>query len=234
MKRIVGRRFHDNQTAEYGAFNVPKVNFDLLDINAVLFRFRWASENIDNLRASGIMTYNLLDIGTFNGVMAALAAKKPLTPEDGLQPSIHAGTTIAVDALEAHKESYEVAEDLAKQVRAKGFKMTVHNTTLDEFEPEKLYDVVTCFECLEHMKDPLFAIEKIYSMMEIGGHLMITVPEERGRFGLTDKNQWHYWSSSAQSLLSVLFYDSRKWHVKLLFEHDDLIHMLVKKISYQE
>ena len=103
--------------------------------------------------------------------------------------------------------------------------MTVHNTTFEEFKPITSYDVIIASEVLEHTKDPLFCIEKIYDMLEIGGYLFMTVPEEHGCFGLKDKNRWHYWVSTVQSLMEVMFNDDSKWHVKQCFEQDDVIHV---------
>jgi 2-polyprenyl-3-methyl-5-hydroxy-6-metoxy-1,4-benzoquinol methylase len=228
MKRIIGRKMASDQTKDYGSFKVPTLNFDLLDVNAQLFRFRWASDIVDNLRASGVMTYRLLDIGTYNGALSAIMARKHLNPEDSTSP------TMIVESLETHKESFEAADALAKVVRDKGYTMTVHNTRFEDFESDIKYDMIVCFEMLEHTKDPLFCVEKMYDMLEIGGYLLLTVPEERGVFGKTDKNCWHYWTSTVQSLVSVLFYDDKKWQIRQCFEgQDTLIHCMVKKLTYQ-
>jgi 2-polyprenyl-3-methyl-5-hydroxy-6-metoxy-1,4-benzoquinol methylase len=228
MKRVVGRRMSTNQTLDYGAFKARVVNLDLLDVNAQLFRFRWASNLIDDLRKNhGSVQNHVLDVGTYDGTMAAIIAQKHMNPDDITSP------TVDVEAIEAHKESYMAAEELAKAVRAKGYRMVVHNTTFEEFKTDTTYDTIVMFECLEHTCDPLFCIEKIYDMLEIGGHLFLTVPEEHGCFGVKDKNRFHYWVTTVQSLMAVIFYDDRKWHVKQCFEQDDLIHIAVQKMSYQ-
>jgi 2-polyprenyl-3-methyl-5-hydroxy-6-metoxy-1,4-benzoquinol methylase len=111
--------------------------------------------------------------------------------------------------------------------------MNVRNTTFEEFKPDHLYDVICAFEILEHTRDPMFCIEKIYDMLETGGHVFISVPEEHGTFGVNDKNPFHYWTATTQSLISTLFYDDRKWHIVQMFEETGLIHLLVRKTTYQ-
>lgn len=228
MKRIIGRKIARNQTEDYGDFKTPVLNLKLIDPKAQLFRIRWASDLIDILRLEGSMTYNFLDIGTNNGNLAAIVAQKHMNPDDKDSPTIH------VDAIELHKTSYLSAEELAKQAREQGLTMNVYNTSFEEYETDKLYDVITAFEVLEHMPCPLFSIEKIYDMLEIGGHVLITVPEEHGKYGLVDKNRFHYWSSTIQSVIGVLFHDERRWHIKQCTEVDNLIHMFVQKRTCQE
>jgi SAM-dependent methyltransferase len=227
MKRIIGRKMVDDQTKVYGSFKVQTLNLELVDDAASAFRFRWASDIIDTLRASGLITTRALDIGTHNAFMAAIIAKKSLNPDDPDSP-----TTI-VDAIESHNESYIAAANLAQQARNKGLKLDVHNVTFDDFNTESTYDVITAFEILEHTKDPMFFIEKVYDLLEIGGHLLLTVPEEHGRFGLGDKNCWHYWTATVQSVISTMFYDDRKWRIKQCFDHDTLLHLMVQKTTYQ-
>ena len=116
MKRVVGRKMEDNQTKVYGAFKARVVNPDLLDVNAQLFRFRWASNLIDDLRRNqGAVTNHALDIGTYDGTMAAIIAQKPINPDD----NDHRSLTINVDAIEAHKESYRLQKNLQKQCAGK-------------------------------------------------------------------------------------------------------------------
>ena len=69
-------------------------------------------------------------------------------------------------------------------------------------------------------------------MLEIGGHVIISTPEEYGTFGLNNEASYHLWTSTVQSLVSTLFYDDRKWHIEQIVDVGGLIHVLAKKISY--
>jgi 2-polyprenyl-3-methyl-5-hydroxy-6-metoxy-1,4-benzoquinol methylase len=227
MKRILGRKIMDEPEKDFGHYTVKPVNFDLLDTNAVHFRFRWVIDYIQQLRNASIITYNTLDIGAHDGTLGALIARMKIDPD---QPD---SNSPSVDLIESYPSAVVACETLAKSVCDHGFKMQVYNTTFENFNPGKLYDVITAFEILEHTRDPMFCIEKIYDMLEIGGHLFISIPEERGAFGLNDKNPFHYWTATTQSLISTLFYDDRKWKIVQMFDETGLIHLLVKKTSYQ-
>lgn len=211
----------DRQINDYPAVGFPPLDPDLVEVSQQLFRYRWASDIIDNLRAAGSVCYHYLDIGTYNGLMAIIAAKKH-TDWD---------LTIIVDAIEAHKQSFLAADAAAKAAVAKGLKITVHNVMFEDYKTDTVFDIISAFEMLEHMKDPMFSIEKVYELLEIGGHFMLTVPEESGPFGIGDKNPFHYWTSTIQSLV-LMFHDDRKWKIKQVFEEGGLIHMLVQKKTY--
>ena len=49
MKRIIGRSIIEDFST-YGDYKVNPVNFDLIDPNAVHFRYRWAVDMIQHLR----------------------------------------------------------------------------------------------------------------------------------------------------------------------------------------
>ena len=209
----------------------PKIKLAALDPLTILntpsdqmtlnFRFIWALDLIDNLRHAGSVCYNLLDVGTHDGLLSLLAASKTT---DGT-------ATIHVDSIEAHSESFTAASEMAASARKIGLDINVHNIFFEEYKTQTVYDIIIAFEILEHTKDPMFCIEKMYELLEIGGHLLITLPEESGSFGVRDKNPFHYWTSTIQSTIFTLFSDDRKWHVKQVFEQGDLIHVFAQKIT---
>ena len=221
MKRIVGRKMGLDQTNEYPSYKVLPLNIDALP-TGMPFRFRWASDIIDDLKKSGVMCRNFLDIGAYDGYLAAVVAKKRFIETE----------VISVDAVEAHKSCFESAEILAKSATSKGLKLKIHNVRFEDYKTDTVYDIITAFEVLEHTLDPLFCIEKIYELLEIGGHLMLTVPEESGKYGLSDNNRLHHWTSTVQSLV-FMFHDDRKWKIKSVFEEGGLLHALIQKRSYQ-
>ena len=44
--------------------------------------------------------------------------------------------------------------------------------------PKESFDTVFSSHCLEHMVDPLAAIQSWYSLVKLGGHLIVIVPDE--------------------------------------------------------
>lgn len=228
MKRIVGRKMVEDQTTTYGSYKlVPKDPRNII-VGNQLFRFRWTSDIIDILRQNGSMCYNYLDIGSYTGELPVIVAKKSLNNN----PDVESKETICVDAIELHKESFDSLSETARMAREMGLKLTAHNVKFEDFQTDKTYDMITAFEVIEHMRDPMFSIEKMYDMLEIGGHLLITVPEESGIFGLRDKNPFHYWVSTVQSLV-FFFNDDKKWRILQVFVESDIIHMQLQKKTYQ-
>jgi 2-polyprenyl-3-methyl-5-hydroxy-6-metoxy-1,4-benzoquinol methylase len=230
MKRVVGRKMAANQTDDYSEQLVAPLNPDEV-INpdgshpiVAQFRFAWASGIVDKLFEEGNICYNYLDIGTFNGLMAFVIANKYYTTID----------RINVDAIEANRPSFLAANSTAMIGVERGLKINIHNVLFENYKTDKTYDIISAFEILEHVKDPLFCVEKIYDLLNIGGHFMMTVPEQHGTFGLMDNNRYHYWTSTVQSVVGVLFHDDRKWRIKQIMEVDGLIHVLVQKKSYME
>jgi SAM-dependent methyltransferase len=232
MKRVIGRKMWkdqiDSNLMGVGKFNIAPIKSDMVDFNKMPFRFRWASDVIDDLARNGFVPYRWLDIGSFTGSMAVIAARKLISPKD--LENTHIKTK--VDAVESNNEIFKALNTMA-QASADTLSISAFNTHFEDFETDKQYAVITAFEVLEHMKDPLFCIEKIYDLLEIGGVFFMTVPEESGsKFGVQDHNPWHYWTSSIQSLVGVMFHDDRKWHIVNIFEEGGLIHAHIRKKVY--
>lgn len=74
-----------------------------------------------------------------------------------------------VDGIEYSREATEAA-------RAKGF--TVTNQPLETIElPDSTYDMVVAWMVLEHLHDPVLALDKLARWMKPGGRLVASVPE---------------------------------------------------------
>ena len=80
------------------------------------------------------------------------------------------------------------------------------------------------------MRDPLFFVEKVYDLLEIGGYFFLSVPEQSGVFGISDKNRYHLWTATAQSVMFTLFHSDQKWHVVQIFEISGILHFMVRKV----
>jgi 2-polyprenyl-3-methyl-5-hydroxy-6-metoxy-1,4-benzoquinol methylase len=216
MKRIEKNKISDNQTLEYPEQDLTHTDIDkLCDVPHLVFRFQWASDTIDKLLRSGLMCYDYLDIGSCQGEMLFIVSKKK---------NIN-GDPIHIDGIEPHGGLYGALCNTAKDIPS----ISVHNTMFEDYKTEDRYDIVTAFEILEHSKDPVFFLEKIYNLLRINGFLMMSVPEERGKFGVKDANPFHYWAFNLQSL--VRLFDENKWYIQAVFEVSNLIHVVAQKVK---
>ena len=229
MKRINQRLFDsDREETDFGNAGAekPVINIDTSEEYLQSPRFGWVRQQVHDLGSRCILCYNLLDIGVDNAALAVTMAKKNCNPNDPSSPRIR------VDGVEADAQAFKSASEAARQVRERGYVVNVFNTTFEEFHSDKKYDVVVAFEVLEHVKDPVFCIEKIYDMLEIGGHLFISVPEQDGIFGETDKNKYHMWTATAQSVVFRLFPEDQKWKIVQMFDVGGILHVMVRKLSH--
>lgn len=217
MKRNEKNPIRDNQTLDYPHQDIVPLSPD--DNITRAFRFKWASDAIDVLLRDGFICSDYLDVGACDGYMALIVAKK----------KNQNGSIVRVDAIEAHDQSYEITEATAKLATGSGYSITTHHVLFEDYKANKLYDIITAFEILEHVKDPVAFLDKIYRLLKTGGCLMMTVPEESGRFGKTDSNPYHYWLFNIQSIVQM--FDEKKWRIFQIFEIGDLIHFLVHKVD---
>jgi 2-polyprenyl-3-methyl-5-hydroxy-6-metoxy-1,4-benzoquinol methylase len=201
MKRIYGRLVAPQW--DEGAVEVLDEN-NIKDI-----RFHWLNESLKQLKASGIYFHHGLDVGARNGPASFIMKHY----------------TDAVDAIELHKESCDALEE-----KFKG-EVKVINQAFGTWKPDGYkYDVIAMFEVLEHLQDPFYAIEVAYDLLENGGFLFMSTPEQDGAFGINDNNHDHYWTATAQSIISRMFYDDRRWKVMQVMVPDkNIIHVMVQK-----
>ena len=109
MKRINGRNIVTDFSA-YGDYPVKTVNFDLIDPNAVPFRYKWAIDIIQNLRNASIISYNTLDIGASDGTLGAMIARMTI------DPNADNSNTPTVEIIESYPPAVIACEEIAKVV----------------------------------------------------------------------------------------------------------------------
>lgn len=69
--------------------------------------------------------------------------------------------------------------------------LNVFSGKLEETDyPEGSFDVITFFHVLEHLSDPLEALEKIYSLLDKNGLLLIEVPNFGGFEARIFRSKW--------------------------------------------
>lgn len=72
-------------------------------------------------------------------------------------------------------EGLEPSKIIAKNIRRK-HKIVVHNSTIEEFNFKKKYDLIIMSHVLEHLFDPLKALKKCSKSQNVGQHILVEVP----------------------------------------------------------
>lgn len=90
--------------------------------------------------------------------------------------------------LEPDRAAYAVAERRFAQA-GRG---VVVNGGLEGLDPTREFDLVCAFEVLEHIADPIAALEAWRSRVARGRWLLLTVPAGEHRFGAADRRVGHY------------------------------------------
>ncbi|UCG52808.1 MAG: class I SAM-dependent methyltransferase [Candidatus Latescibacterota bacterium] len=81
---------------------------------------------------------------------------------------------------------YDVCDELLEDASRRGIpNAEFRHFDLNELrEPDGTFDVVSCFETLEHVADYRVALENLYRHQAPGGMLILTIPNETGLIGL--------------------------------------------------
>lgn len=110
------------------------------------FRWRYILSQIVKTGGS-----SLLDVGAGNGYFVALASRE---------------FSFEASGLELSSEEVQFAKDI----------LNVHLVREDIAQHRMSYDVVTCFNVLEHVLDPRLFITELVKRLKPGGFLVITTP----------------------------------------------------------
>ena len=117
-----------------------------------------------------------------------------LTKREGSLLDIGCGRGIAASFFKEkgfQVKGLDVSSEAVRVTREKGIEAEVFDITNDNLAGD--YDVITCFEVLEHLVDPLKALEKIRGALKANGEMVISLP-----------NDFHLWRR-----LQILFGMSR-------------------------
>ena len=125
------------------------------------------------------------------------------------------GVNASLTGLELDEKAFALASK-----RCKASNITIIQR--DFFEIYDSFDIILCFDVLEHIKDDNAALQKIGTLLKSGGYLIITVPGNKALYGQKDIAHGHYRRYGKVELLDklhqnrfevVLFYS---WGVTLL------------------
>lgn len=159
---------------------VETTDDDATDINEIVPRFGWGYDVVEELKPR-----NLLDLGTLDGSFPITIAR-------------HFG--IPVTGVDLTEDGINLAKERAERL---GLDATFYQGTiesaLDQFTAEIIkgkrpyFDMITCFEVIEHVKDPKLLLELIDTVLAPGGTVLISTPDFEGPlYGKDDeKNKCH-------------------------------------------
>lgn len=147
---------------------------DSVNVHEVVPRFGWGFDMVDELKPN-----SLLDLGTLDGSF-------PLTIRK------HFG--IAVAGVDLTKDGIALAKKRAAGFPHIEFYQNSIEDQLEEFIAlERKFDMITCFEVIEHVKDPARLIKLIDGVLSPNGNVLFSTPDfESPMYGKDDEvNKCH-------------------------------------------
>lgn len=138
-------------------------------------RFGWAFDKVEEIKPK-----TLLDLGCLDGSFGLTVAK-------------HLG--IHVKGIDLTKDGVDLANERALEHKVSAvFKQGKIEQWLEFYAEEgKTFDVITCFEVLEHVEDPADLIKLIDKVLAPGGSVLMSTPAfESPTWGMDDEqNKCH-------------------------------------------
>ncbi|MEW6270141.1 MAG: class I SAM-dependent methyltransferase [Thermodesulfobacteriota bacterium] len=110
-----------------------------------------------------------LDVGCSTGAFVAAAAAQ------------------SIDA-----EGLELSSVAVEQARGQG--LTVHRAAVEDFAPSRRYAVVTAFDVVEHLCDPLEFVRRVAGWLLPHGVLVVTVPNIESFAARLMSRHWFYYA----------------------------------------
>ncbi len=148
---------------------------DSYNVHEIIPRFGWGFDMVEEYQPK-----NLLDLGTLEGSFPITIARHFGIP------------TVGVDLT---KDGIALAKSRAQKL---GVDATFLQGTIEEhleklWGLKKKFDMITCFEVIEHVKDPQRLLGLIDKVLAPGGHVLISTPDfESPLYGKDDeKNKCH-------------------------------------------
>jgi len=113
-----------------------------------------------------------LDVGPGNGDFVKYLVKKGFS-----------GETIDI--------SQKSIEDLKRDL-GNNSNVVIKKDSIFTYKPKKKYDIISAFEVLEHIKDDVGAIRRIYSLLTPGGRFLVSIPARMKEWTNIDVIKGHY------------------------------------------
>ncbi len=101
----------------------------------------------------------ILDVGCASGQFLSVVKSK---------------TSFELNGIEASSVLADTAKELLPEA-------VIHNITIEKSNlQESTFDVLTCWEVLEHLNEPLPVLQKAYSLLKKGGYFFLPLPNMDG------------------------------------------------------
>lgn len=122
-----------------------------------------------------------------------LGLVRPLAPagpwlDVGASTGAFVGAAVAA-GLDA--EGVEVSDVAAAEARRRG--LAVHTAAVEDFDPPRRYAVVTAFDVVEHLLDPLPLLARVRGWLAPGGLLAVAVPNVASWVARVLGRHWFYY-----------------------------------------
>lgn len=155
------------------------------------------------------MKSSFLDIGCGNGVF--------------LNYLMELG--FAGEAIDISQEAIDFAKKQLKNPEAIKIKLI----DLFKYKPAQKYDVVFCFETLEHIGKDKEAIKKIFNLLKPGGYFVSSVPAHKSGWSKLDELKGHYRRYEKKELKEKI--SSAGFRVQDVYSYGFPILSVLRKIS---
>jgi SAM-dependent methyltransferase len=132
--------------------------------------YRMSGNRLDKILCmlkSGSSEKSVLDIGCAAGFFLKAAKNKGITKLKGIEIS-----------------------DFASDYCRKTFSIDVIKSSFEKAEINEKFDIITSWFFIEHLTDPLTAIERIYTMLNDGGVFAMAVPSYFGPMFYLNREEW--------------------------------------------
>ena len=73
-------------------------------------------------------------------------------------------------------EAYGIEPNAEYCKKAQEADLNVLNTTIEDYNPDIRFDIITMLNTLEHVFSPTAVLQKIHSLLNDGGHVLVSVP----------------------------------------------------------
>lgn len=154
---------------------VETCEIDSENVHEIVPRFGWGFDMVEELKPK-----SLLDLGTLDGSFPLTIASHFDIPTVGIDL-----TKDGISLANARAEKFGVAAEF--------YQGTIESALRHYAERGTKFDMITCFEVIEHVKDPKYLLKLIDGVLSPRGNVLISTPDfESPIYGKDDEqNKCH-------------------------------------------
>ena len=90
-----------------------------------------------------------------------------------------------------HAEGIDLSETAVARARAKGLPVTC--STVSDHHSPLLYETVTAFDVIEHVRDPLAFLTSIWGLLVPGGTVVLSAPDLSSLSRVVMRHRWYFY-----------------------------------------